>query len=157
MDSIGDLQFVVGGETVDLEVFLDESDDGLYYVVDIQRGCFDKIFAVLKSVKTSSGGIEEDERNRLFPDSDNSDAVMARVVVGSGDGEILDDQKVNFKPRAYLKVKIPMIIEKVSSLIKEVFDKNPDVEDVTVKVAVDGERIVTGFEGMVIDEDTGEF
>jgi len=157
MESIGNLQFTVGEEVVNLDVSVDDSGENSYYVVDIQRECFEKIFASMESVKTSSLGIEQEEREKFFPYSGNSDAVMAGVVITDNNGVVLRDEKVNFKPRAYLKMKVPMIVRNVSAMVKEVFDRNPGTESVIVMVAVDGERITTGFEGVVADEETGEF
>lgn len=157
-ESIGSLRFNVDGGEVDLPVFLDASGSTDYYVTTIKRECFVKLFENLRGGTNivSSKGIDEDERDRFFPE-ESSSVTHSDVVISGPNGAVLREELVNFSPRMFLKAKVPSIVAKVSAMVKEVFDANTDVEEVIVKVDVSGREIPSGFDGIESSEDTGEF
>jgi hypothetical protein len=146
-----------GGEAHRLDVSTGEEGGALYYVVSIQRDCFERVAASVKDVSISSAELDV-ERTTFFPDNSDSSATKSRVViVNAGDGEILEDEIVDFRPRMYLRAKLPDIIGKVSGMVRAVFDGNPAVSEVFVMVDVNGEPLEKPFEGVVANEETGDF
>lgn len=157
LDSIGKIKLDFGGEVYQLDVSIGDEADKSYYVVSVQRGCLERVVANMKGVRVTAGELEV-EKTTFFPDNSDSSATKSRVmVVDVGSGEVLDNQVVDFKPRMYLRAKLLDILDKVSKMVKAVFDGDPAVSEVSVMIDVNGEPFEKPFEGMVPDEETGDF
>lgn len=157
LDSIGNIKLDFGGEVHQLDVSIGDEVGKSYYVVSIQRDCLERVAVNMKDIRVTTGELEV-ERTTFFPDNGDSSATKSRVIVVNPDsGEVLDNQVVDFKPRMYLRAKLLDIIGKVSGLVKAVFDGNPAISEVSVMIDVNGEPFERPFEGMVPDEETGEF
>lgn len=157
LESIGNIKLDFGGETHQLDVSIGEEAGKSYYIVSIQRDCFNRVAANMKGVRVTTGELKV-ERTTFFPDNGDSSATKSRVmVVDARSEEVLNDQVVDFKPRMYLRAKLLDIIGKVSELVKAVFDGNPAVSEISVMVDVNGEPFEEPFDGVVADEETEDF
>jgi len=161
LESAGKLGLKVGNGEVDLEVSMCDVGDKFYYVVRIQRECFERVFVSLGSEPLVS--LKEFEpRTPYFPDSTEAFAATSPVIVkkveeDNEDGSVLDSRVVRFGQKAFWRTRIRDVVKNISDLVKEVFAENTDVDEVMVMVDANGEEIIKPFEGVVLDEETGEF
>ncbi len=152
LDSVGSLGFDVNGKRLELEVFKCEvpceAGDRFYYVVRIQRECFERVLAALGDNPLVDSRKFED-RDDFFPNNENSFAfestVIIRGVEESGDDRIFYNEIVNLGQKAYWKTRIRGVVKEVATLVKEVFDANI-VDEVLVMVDANGEDPVSAAE-----------
>lgn len=159
LDPAGKFGFKVGDETVGLEVFRCDVGDRSYYAAKIQRACFERVSAALGDDPLVDSR-EFDDRREPFPNNAEAFASKSEVVIsaGDGDGEILKREIVDFGRRAFWSLRIRDVAKNTSTLIKEVFDENPDSNEVFVMVDARGENQADFFKGVIPDkEDTGDF
>lgn len=139
LDPVGSLGFAIGEKVVSLEVLKCEDRGGKsYYVVKIQRECFESVLAALGDSPLVDSRKFED-RDVFFPNNRDAFASKSAVIIESSDGEILNESVVNFGQRAFWKTRIRGVVERIIGLVKGVFAGNPDVQEVSVMVDANGE------------------
>jgi len=142
-----------GSAQVDVSTCVENEKN--YHVVRIQRECLERVSGLLSGIKVDSS--EFDDRREYFPSNTEAFASRSGVVIRNDDN-VFCSEVVDFGKRKYWSAALPGIVEKVSIMVKSVFDNNPDLSEVFVMIDSDGEKVENCFEGTdPLDEETGEF